>query len=165
MKQTEMTRQQTKRIGYRLFWNVFAFSIVLTFTMTLVRAYVGYQEITSSLLQEIGEIQANDSKIMAESLWLLEDRSLQLQLEGILNRSYIEEVKILDGEEVIAAAGTIRSKKIVQREYRLERNYNNHQISLGTLVLTAGLDKAREDLLVHPQNLWVTSGSGRFPSV
>ena len=141
-----MIKRYRNSIALRLFLIVLVFSVMLTLAITLLDTYTSYKNITTPAKEEIEEIQRSYSASISASLWVMESHDIRVHLEGILNHPYIEYLIIQKGNQIIASAGSVKSKHIIQREYPLYHTYNNKQIYLGTLSITAGLDKAYKSL-------------------
>src|SRR5215510_4842985 len=71
-------------IGLRLLARVLLFSAAITLILTLFQLYVEYRYDVRAIERRMSEIEGSYLQSLGDSLWNLDSRQLELQIEGIL---------------------------------------------------------------------------------
>jgi len=137
----------THSLAMKLFVIILFLSLGITILVGLFTSFVEYRRTVAAIGNELEEIFRTNAGSLEAELWVMERRTIQIHLNGILNRPYMEQAAIHQAELVIASAGAITSTRTMQRRFPLSYTYNRQEVPLGVLTLTAGLDPVDEDLL------------------
>jgi hypothetical protein len=70
-------------IGIALLLRVLLFSTVVTLVLTILQLSLSYRSERARLESRFGEIDQASSRSLSESLWALDSKQLQEQLDGI----------------------------------------------------------------------------------
>ena len=124
-------------VAARFFWRhrggvlssaCFSFSSAVTPLLTLTQLYLDYRRDVGAIDLRMSEIDSGYRQSLGERLWRLDQRQLQLQVDGIGRMpdiSYVELREATDGAEpVVVRAGSHRENPPVRREFRIF--YTNH---------------------------------------
>jgi PAS domain S-box-containing protein len=112
-------------IGWRLLVRVLFFSSVITLLLTLTQLYLDYRRDVGAIDQRMSEIDSGYRQSLAEGLWRLDRRQLQLQVDGILRLpdiSYVELREVTDRTApapFVVTAGTFQANPPVRHEFRI----------------------------------------------
>ena len=85
-------------LGLRLLSRVLLFSACLTLILTLIQVYLEYRRDVSVLDLQLDQISRSYLGSIAEGLWILDQKQLQLQLDGILRLPAIRAVEVRDAD-------------------------------------------------------------------
>ena len=153
-------------IGWRLVVGVLLFSSAVTLLLTLTQLYLDYRRDVGAIDLRMSEIDSGYRQSLGERLWRLDQRQLQLQVDGIGRMpdiSYVELREATDGAEpVVVRAGSHRENPPVRREFRIF--YTNHDTEqlVGILVVEATFDKVYRRLLDTAAVILISQGIRTF---
>jgi PAS domain S-box-containing protein len=102
-------------IAIALLIRVLLFSTVVTLVLTILQLTLSYRSERARLESRFGEIDQATSRSLSESLWALDSKQLQEQLEGILRLPSIR------AAEVRETASTAHALKVFRGERQLDR--------------------------------------------
>jgi len=137
-----------RRLAYRLLFNIIIFSSLITMIITAFQLYLEYKRDISLIEQQIKQIQHTNLKSLSKSLWYLHYDQIQLQLEGILELSDIEylEITMESGSHFSLGAQKENQRKL-HKHFSIDYEVGKMgKVSLGTLHITANLERVYQDL-------------------
>ena len=131
-------------IGPRLLMRVLLFSVVSTLVLTLSQLYLDYRRDTGAIDHRMAEIADSYGHSLGESLWTLDRRQLELQIEGILRLPAVRFVEVREttdrADPMIVSGGAHRDRVAVSHQFPLVRPARGEQQQLGVLTLEASFD-------------------------
>lgn len=133
-------------LSFRLVAWILLFSSAFTLLASGVQIYSDYREDLSKIEQRIEAIESGYRSSLAQSLWALDQKHLQTQMEGILSLPDIAHLRLRiepDSElvmgEVPRDTGTLtHSFKLIYRD--------DTEFDLGELTITASLQRVYDEL-------------------
>ena len=133
-------------LSFRLLAYILLFSSLFTLAASAIQIYSDFRRDVSLVDERMSVIETSYSSSLSRSLWALDQKLLQVQMEGILSLPDIVHLrlKIFPDSEVIM--GNIpRQTSTKTRTFPL--NYRGDEVyELGTLTITASLEDIFRDL-------------------
>jgi len=132
------------RIGAHLVVAILLFSSVVTLVLTAVDLYLEYRGSRSTLERRLDEIERSYAGGLGEGLWNLDQRQLQLQVQGIAKLPDISEVEIREIKSaslapIVVTIGTRRTDLVITRDVPISCSCDSAGRVLGTLHVEATL--------------------------
>lgn len=124
-------------ISRKIVFYIILFSSIITLAGTSFQLYIEYRRDIGSIEKSIRQVENSYFNSITESLWVSNYRFLNIQLEGILRLSDIKHLAIYYDDKILTEAGVRPENNLISKVYRLERNYKDTTIYLGTLFVTA----------------------------
>ncbi|MDB9786758.1 hypothetical protein OAB57_01520 [Bacteriovoracaceae bacterium] len=130
-----------------------AFTLCATILSTIFQIIQEYNRNIQQLNVQIEGIEKSYLKSLGATLWDVDENKIKLQLTGILALPGIEKVAILgQNKNDTFSMGSSLSKDIIEKSFLITHiSSNNKTHNLGTLVVTAGLEK----LMIRIKNMGV----------
>ena len=139
------------RIGWHLLVRVLLFSSVITLLLTLAQLYIDYRRDVQAIDQRMSEIDNGYRRSLGEGLWRLDQRQLQLQIEGIVHLPDISYVELREATDRAAplrvTAGSPQTNPPARHEFKIVYANRGAGQLLGTLVVEATYDRIYRRLL------------------
>ena len=130
-------------IGVRLLISVLLISSFVTFILTALQLYADYRRDVANVESQLGRIGGVYLDSMAEGLWNLDERQLQLQLDALLELPDIRGVEIREpgsvGKVLFRKVGRDPEDPTLTREYPLHYNVQGQDRVIGILRVEATL--------------------------
>ncbi len=129
-------------LSYRLLAYIFVFSSVFTLAGTGVQLYWEYRTDVDDIDGVLRQIEHSYLDSLTTSQWLLDERQIQTQLNGILQLPdvhYVEIQPVEDGEAVIALGDPLSGSSI-RRRFPMIYTQRGEQVPVGNLEVVATLD-------------------------
>ncbi len=139
------------RIARRLVLIVLAGSFVVTLSTTALQLRNDYLSSVEQIEKSFEFIGTNSLESLVESVWVINRKQIQLQLDGLVNLPDMEHLEILVDDREVWQAGKKTSGDVLIASFPLLRSYRGQETSLGELKVTAGLDKLYD-------RLWKSAG-------
>jgi C4-dicarboxylate-specific signal transduction histidine kinase len=137
-------------IGWRLLVRVLLFSSVITLLLTLTQLYLDYRRDVQAIDQRMSEIDSGYRRSLAEGLWRMDTRQLQLQVEGILRLPDIRYVELREATgqaATLVVTGSDQTNPPVRNEFKIVYTNRGAEQLLGILVVEATFDRIYRRLL------------------
>jgi len=99
-----------------------------------------YNNGIDSIDNQFSLVESSYIATLNDSLWVYDNKQIQLQLEGILNLEDIVYADILINGNSEYQAGMHQVKNKIVKTYKLKHHFNNKEVLLGALTLYADLD-------------------------
>jgi PAS domain S-box-containing protein len=153
-------------IGWRLLIHVLLFSSAITLLQTLTQLYFDYRRDVRAIDLRMSDIDSGYHRSLADGLWRLDARQLQLQVDEILvlpDIRYVELRETTDRAAPLAiTAGSPQASPPARHEFRI--SYTNHGAEqlLGILVIEATFDRIYRQLLDTAAVILVSQGIKTF---
>jgi PAS domain S-box-containing protein len=153
-------------IGLRLLVRVLLFSSAITLLLTLIQLYLDYRRDIGTIDRRISEIESGYRRSLAEGLWRLDARQLQLQLEGILHLPDIRYVEVRESTDradpMVITAGSRQVNADVRGEFPISYAVRGVERVLGVLSIEAAFDRIYRRLLDRAAVIMVSQGVNTF---
>lgn len=136
------------RIGRRLAIYILAFSSVVTLILTVLQLSIEYNKDIDEIDSRLAQIRESYSKSLANSLWVMSQVDIKLQLDGIKKLPDIDYIEVVtDQDEVLAFSGSKTSTNVIEQIYPLNHIYKEKNLLLGEVHIVATLDGIYERLV------------------
>jgi len=138
-------------IGWRLLVRVLLFSSVITLLLTFTQLYLDYRRDVRAIDQRMSEIDSGYRQSLGEGLWQMDERQLQLQVEGILRLPDIRYVELRgdtgQAAPLVVTAGSHQANPPARSELKVVYTNRGAEQLLGILVVEATFDQIYRRLL------------------
>ena len=135
-----------RSFAYRTTLAVLVFSLVLSLLSAAGLFALQYREAVEAVeldLERVGRVSAPS---ISGSLWVMDRQELQIHLDALLTLPYVNRVTIEDKGRVLAAAGTARPGRVIERSFPLQYTLGARTVDLGALRLQASRSNLYSDL-------------------
>ncbi|OOZ35744.1 hypothetical protein [Solemya velesiana gill symbiont] len=129
------------RIARRLVLSVLLASFAITLATTALQLRNDYITSVKQIEDNFHFIGSDALGSLVESVWVMNRKQIQLQLEGLVNLPDIEHLVILVDGQAAWQAGQQTSAEVLTASFPLLHRYRDQHMPLGELKVTAGLDK------------------------
>ncbi|WP_309413499.1 ATP-binding protein [Desulfobulbus sp.] len=124
-------------IAYRLTFVVILFSSLIACFSTALQLYLDYRRDIEGIDTFFNIIPETSTRPLEESVWILDELQVNLQLEGLINREYIVYAAVRMDGLVAWASGTPSPADSVTRVYPLRHLVRERVEEIGQLEVTA----------------------------
>jgi PAS domain S-box-containing protein len=135
------------RIAYRLTFQVILFSTVVALLLTVLQLYLDYRRDLSDIYTFFTTIEATSIRPLEESVWILDDLQVNLQLEGLIKRQDIVYAAVEMGDQIAWTKGAPTFANSLSRIFPLYHQIRGVPEQIGRLRVTASLDGIYQRLL------------------
>jgi PAS domain S-box-containing protein len=153
-------------IALRLLVRVLLFSSAITLLLTLIQLYFDYRRDIGTIDRRISEIDSGYRRSLAEGLWRLDARQLQLQVEGILHLPDIRYVEVREATDradpMVVTAGSRQVNADMRRQFPISYAFRGVERVLGVLAIEAAFDQIYRRLLDRAAVIMVSQGVNTF---
>src|SRR5215475_15548525 len=153
-------------IGPRLLARVLLFSAAITLILTLFQLYVDYRYDVRAIERRMSEIEGSYLQSLGGSLWNLDSRQLELQIEGILRLPAVRFVEVRETTDranpMVVSGGRHQDHAAVRREFSLFHTARGEQQRLGVLSIEATFDEVYRALLEKAIAISISQGATIF---
>lgn len=103
----------------KLLRQAFSYYLLIALFVTLVHLVMEYYYVKNQIIEEINTLEASFDTILADSLWLFEERKIRLMLESMVKSPIMTGVKVVDLEtQTLIAFG-----EILQDDHKVTVNF------------------------------------------
>ncbi len=149
-------------IARRLILAMVLFSSVITLVVTAIQLYRDYNRDLLLIDSQLKQIQDVHIRSIAGSLWLLDEKGMQILVDGIMQLPDILYMEVSDGERVWASAGVRQSEKIILREYPLTYQHLGKEQEIGSMIAVATLERVYQRLIDKTIDILVSNAIRTF---
>lgn len=149
-------------IARRLILAVVLFSSLITLVVTAIQLYRDYNRDLLLIDNQLRQIQDVHLRSIAGSLWLLDERGMQVLVDGILQLPDILYLEVSDGERVWASAGVRQTEKMILREYPLTYEHLGQKQQIGSITAVATLERVYQRLIDKTIDILVSNAIRTF---
>ena len=153
-------------IGPRLFVRVLLFSSAITLILTLFQLYFDYRYDVRAIESRMSEIEGSYLQSLGGSLWNLDRRQIELQIEGILRLPAIRFVEVRETTDranpLVVSGGHRQAHAAVRRAFSLVHTSRGEQEQLGVLSIEATFDEVHRALLHKAVVILISEGTEIF---
>ncbi|WP_100640271.1 EAL domain-containing protein [Marinobacter salexigens] len=146
------TRFQRFRSGsplsYRLLAWILLFSSIFSLIASAIQIYSDYRKELSQIDSRMHVVESGYASSLARSLWALDKKLLQTQMEGILSLPDIAHIRLnIEPDSELVMGEITRGTDTKSHKFDLVHE-SNGVFKLGELTVTANLDRVYDDLKV-----------------
>jgi len=136
------------KISKLLVLYIVLFSSVVTLILTAIQLWIDYNQGINNLNQRINQIKLTNTASITQSLWTIDNSSIQLHLDGLARIDDVIFVKITnESKKVIASSGKLRKENIITKHIALKKYYRGNVTTLGTLTVVATKENIYQQLI------------------
>lgn len=133
-------------LSFRLLAWILLFSSVFTLIASAGQIYFDYRKDLSQIDNRMAVVESGYSSSLARSLWALDQKLLQTQMEGILSLPDIVHLRLrIEPDSELVMGEVPRDTDTVTHTFSLVHQ-GNEMFKLGELTVTASLDRVYSDL-------------------
>src|SRR5215470_8391364 len=153
-------------IGPRLLVRVLLFSSAITLLLTLFQLYFDYRYDVRAIESRMSEIEGSYLQSLGGSLWNLDRRQIELQIEGILRLPAMRFVEVRETTDranpLVVSGGHRQDHAAVHRAFALVHTSRGEQEQLGVLSIEATFDEVYRALLHKAIVILISQGTTIF---
>jgi len=135
------------RIAYRLTLQVILFSTAVTLLVTALQLYLDYQKDLADIQSFFTSIETTSIRPLEESVWILDDLQVNLQLEGLIMRQDIVYAAVEMGDQIAWTKGAPVADNSLSRIFPLYHLVRGTPEQIGRLRVMASIDGVYQRLL------------------
>ena len=131
------SKKSNQIIAPRLLFLILIFSGIVTLMITATQIYVEYERDIDAIndqFKKIGVILINP---LEQALWFMNEDSIKMQLDGILNLRDIEYLELVGEGNIFITAGKKASKHTTESILSLTHRNDGGESTIGTLTVVA----------------------------
>ncbi len=132
------------RLSFRVLSYILICSTLFTFISSAIQLYSEYQRDMGGVKEGLNQISKSYLNFISLSLWDLNERQLNMQLEGALllpDIQYLEVTEIRDKkEEIFSHAGTPKKQSVTLYQFPLFHKAVQDKMHIGNLYVTINLE-------------------------
>ncbi len=142
-----MALWKKNRIAYRLTYQVILFSTVVTLLVTALQLYLDYRRDINDIQSFFTSIETTSIRPLEESVWILDDLQVNLQLEGLIKRQDIVYAAVEMGDQIAWTKGAPVLDNSLSRIFPLHHSVRGAPEQIGRLRVMASLVGVYQRLL------------------
>ncbi|WP_081697576.1 EAL domain-containing protein [Marinobacter sp. ES-1] len=132
-------------LSIRLLAWILLFSSAFTLLASGIQIYSDYRQDLNKIQQRLDVIEAGYSSSLARSLWALDQKSLQTQMEGILSLPDIDHLRLRIEPDSELVMGQSPRGDFLSHSFDLVYR-DDEPFNLGRITISAGLERVYQDL-------------------
>jgi len=153
-------------VALRLLVFVLLFSSAVTLVLTAVQLYIDYRFDVSAIEQRLAEIEKGYLSSLAEGLWQLDKKQLDLQLKGIASLPEVTYAAVIEtgngGQPLAVTTGIEGAGAVIRREVPIVYAAEDGQREIGRFVVEASLAGVYDRLIQNTLVILVSQGAKTF---
>ncbi|QYJ85735.1 histidine kinase [Shewanella mesophila] len=143
-----MTKQLLKSpIGRKLTLSIILFSSLITLLTTGYQLVNDYRSDVNRISNQFESIEKVNLDVMAASIWVIDERLINTQINGLIQLPDITYIAIYDDSGQQWQAGIATPKNTIEKSFPLTYVSGEQNINVGTLTVQADLSVVYEKLL------------------
>ena len=131
------SKQSNQIIAPRVLLLILIFSGIVTLMITAIQINFEYEKDIHALDDQFKRIEAISINPLAQSLWFMNEDSIKLQLDGILNLRDIEYLELVGKGNIFITNGKKVSKHTTERILSLTHKNDSGESTIGKLTVVA----------------------------
>lgn len=152
-------------IGIALLLRVLLFSTVVTLVLTILQLSLSYRSERTRLESRFGEIDQASSRSLSESLWTLDSKQLQEQLDGILRLPSMRAAEVREAASsahaLTVSRGERQTASVVVKEFPLTCCGERPEV-IGVLRIEATLKDIYRDIAAQAVVILLSNAAKTF---
>jgi PAS domain S-box-containing protein len=134
-------------IAYRLTFQVILFSTIMALLVTIFQLYLDYRQEIRGIENFFVSIAETSVRPLEESVWILDDLQVNLQIEGLTKRQDIVYAAVEMGDRIAWSKGTPVGKNSISHTFPLLYQVRGDWEQIGLLHVVASLEGIHARLL------------------
>jgi PAS domain S-box-containing protein len=144
-------------LAYRLTFRVILFSSLIAICFTFLQLYLDFRQDLRNIYIFFESIKETSLRPLEESVWILDDLQVSLQLEGIIKREDIVYAAVEMDGQVTWSKGRTEHKRSISQNFPLVHQIRGGWDEIGRLQVVASLDGIYRRMLRRIVILLVTN--------
>ncbi len=136
----------SSKIGRKLMISIVLFSSLITLITTGYQLYNDYNGDLHRIDRAFSNIEKVSLDVLAASIWVIDERLINTQLEGLIQLPDITYISIDDDSGQHWSRGSPIDKNIIEKVFSLNYNSGTESISVGKLTIQADLNEVYQRL-------------------
>ncbi|QFU21263.1 histidine kinase [Shewanella eurypsychrophilus] len=145
--QTFTSRLIKSQIGRKLTISIILFSSLITLITTGFQLINDYKGDVDRISRQFTSIEKVNLDVLAASIWVIDERLINTQLNGLIQLPDITYISINDDSGQVWISGTPTPENTIEKTFELFYSSGNDSIPVGTLLVQADLKAVYEKLL------------------
>ncbi len=137
---------------------ILLFSMVITTILTAIQLYMDYEQGLAEIENRKQLIQLSYLDSLTNSIWVLDNDAMSLQLDGIFNIPDVQYIEIKDQEEIVISQGEQTAVNTIEYQFPLNYQYREENIPLGKMLIQFTLTGLYQQLLEKTVVIAITQG-------
>ncbi|ABL98757.1 ATP-binding protein [Shewanella amazonensis] len=134
----------SSKIGRRLMISIVLFSSLITLITTGYQLFNDYNGDLNRIDRAFSNIEKVNLDVLAASIWVIDERLINTQLEGLIQLPDITYISIDDDSGQHWSRGAPIDKNFIEKVFSLNYNSGSESISVGKLTILADLNAVYE---------------------
>lgn len=135
------------KISIKLLALTLFFSALITLVITVVQLYIDYKHGYNAIDKQLSLVQSSYTQSLNQSIWVYDEKQIELQLDSMLNMPDIEYVVVQLSSGEIIERGELRSDNYLDKQINLYYTYNTKDIELGKITVFADLSELYDQII------------------
>ncbi|MDD2463476.1 MAG: PAS domain S-box protein [Desulfobulbus sp.] len=149
-------------LAYRLTFRVILFSSLIALCFTLLQLYLDFRQDIRNIHTFFKSIKVTSLRPLEESVWILDDLQVTLQLEGLIKREDIVYASVEMDHRVAWSKGVTTTARTIIQTFPLVHQIRGGNEEIGRLKVVASLDAIYKRMLRRIVILLVTNSMKTF---
>ena len=153
-------------IALRLLVFVLLFSSAVTLVLTAFQLYLDYRFDVGVIEQRLADVEKGYLRSLAEGLWQVDQKQLELQLKGIASLPEVTYAEVAETGKIsnplVVTTGTEGNSAVLRREVPIAYETKDGREVIGRFVVEASLAGVYDRLLQNILVILVTQGAKTF---
>ena len=149
-------------VARRLIVTMILFSSLITLIVTAYQLYRDYNRDILLIDSQLAQIEKVHLRNITRSLWVADERELQLLIEGIQRLPDMQYLEIREGDRIWATVGIRPSENTIERDYPLIYVNRDRAQNIGMLTVVATLDEVYQRLIDKVEVILVSNAIKTF---
>lgn len=135
------------QIGRKLTLSIILFSSLITLLTTGFQLVNDYKGDVDRISRQFTSIEKVNLDVLAASIWVIDERLINTQLNGLIQLPDITYISINDDSGQVWTSGTPTPENTIEKKFELFYSSGNDSIPVGTLLVQADLKAVYDKLL------------------
>ncbi|AQS38058.1 histidine kinase [Shewanella psychrophila] len=144
---TFTSRLIKSQIGRKLTISIILFSSLITLITTGFQLVNDYKGDVDRITRQFTSIEKVNLDVLAASIWVIDERLINTQLNGLIQLPDITYISINDDSGQVWISGTPTPENTIEKTFELFYSSGNDSIPVGTLLVQADLKAVYDKLL------------------
>ena len=144
---TFTSRLIKSQIGRKLTISIILFSSLITLITTGFQLVNDYKGDVNRITRQFSSIEKVNLDVLAASIWVIDERLINTQLNGLIQLPDITYISINDDSGQVWISGTPTPENTIEKTFELFYSSGSDSIPVGTLLVQADLKAVYEKLL------------------
>ncbi len=149
-------------IAKRFIIGILIFSSCVTFLLTAVQLLFDYSRDVKLIEEKLDLVESSYGQSFSESLWVLDNQLLEVQIRGVLRIPDIQYVEITKNDKRLYHLGEEKTTNIITRSFPLTYDHRGVVKHLGTCTVNADLDRVYKRLIDKAVIILLSQGTKTF---